>query len=383
MSKLKTAGLACTMVAVLGLAGAVTAIAPPVSAQQQPGAEARLKQKINAGTVAILGGSSQEASLRMAHDIARAMGNGDDLRILPVSGNGGAQAVRDILYLEDRDIGFVTLDTLDALKNDRRYNKIKNRLAYIAKLHNEEFHLISDGKIASIGDLKGKAVAFHGAGSEASGRLLLSKLGIEPAKAIKMPMDEAALRMKSGEVHAVLCLTGKPLDDVDRLLKLNPALRLASIEYTEPLMESYLPATLTAQDYPGLVAPGQSVETVAVGAILAVNNLAPGTDRYRRLERFAIAFFSNFHKLAAHKDRHPKWREVNLAARLPGWKRFKPAADRLAAIQKAAAARKELMAQFAKFLEMYQKKQSEGALPPEQRDELFNQFVDWQKRLAQ
>ena len=382
MSNLKIGALACATFAILGLAGSVTQIAPPASAQQRPNAEALEKQKVNAATVAILGGSSSEASLRMAHDISRAIGNSDELRVLPVSGNGGTQTVRDILYLEDRDIGFVTIDALDALKNDRRYNKIKNRIAYIAKLHNEEFHLLTDGKIASIDDLKGKVVAFHGSGSEASGQLLLEKLKIKPAKTIKMPMDEAALRMKSGEVHAILCLTGKPVGDADRLLRLNPALRLTPIAYADALMDSYLPAQLTAQDYPGLVKPGQPVDTIAIGAVLAVNNLAPGTPRYRRLEKFVTAFFANFDKLAASKDRHPKWSEVNLAARLPGWQRFKPAADRLAANQKAAAAQQKLMAQFAKFLETYQQKEGQGEMPPEQRDELFKQFVEWRKKLG-
>ena len=44
-------------------------------------------------------------------------------------------------------------------------------------------------------------------------------------------------------------------------------------------------------------------------------------DRYSRVQRFVEAFFP---KIAEFQKppRHVKWREVNLAATLPGWKRF-------------------------------------------------------------
>ena len=258
MLKRKTVGLECTaLLVVCVVIAVVTQIARPASAQQRPDAEAALKQKINSSTVAILGGSSSGASLHMAHDISRAVGDGDDLRILAVSGKGGTQNINDILYLQYKDIGFVNIDILNSLKQNKNYSGLKKQISYISKMHNEEFHLISNRKITSIHDLKGKVVAFHGAGSQASGRLLLDQLKIKPAKSIEMPMYEAALRIKSGEVHAILCVTGKPFGGLDRLLKLNSELRLVPIEYAEPLQQVYLPATLTAEDYPGLAEPGQ------------------------------------------------------------------------------------------------------------------------------
>jgi hypothetical protein len=47
-------------------------------------------------------------------------------------------------------------------------------------------------------------------------------------------------------------------------------------------------------------------------------------DRYRRVQRFVDAFFP---KIAEFQKppRHPKWREVNIAATLPGWTRFEVA----------------------------------------------------------
>jgi hypothetical protein len=99
-------------------------------------------------------------------------------------------------------------------------------------------------------------------------------------------------------------------------------LHLVPIPYPTQLADDYLPATLTHDDYPALVQPGESVDTVAVGAVLIAYNWPKANlDRYARVQRFVEAFFP---KIAEFQKppRHVKWREVNLAATLPGWKRF-------------------------------------------------------------
>ena len=58
---------------------------------------------------------------------------------------------------------------------------------------------------------------------------------------------------------------------------------------------------------------GDAVETVAVGTVLGVYNSPKGSPRYEKLVRFVDAFFGQFDKFLA-PQRHPKWREVNLAA---------------------------------------------------------------------
>jgi hypothetical protein len=47
------------------------------------------------------------------------------------------------------------------------------------------------------------------------------------------------------------------------------------------------------------------------------------SERFRLLESFVQTFFSRFPEFL-DDSHHPKWREVNLAARLPGWQRFGP-----------------------------------------------------------
>jgi hypothetical protein len=70
--------------------------------------------------------------------------------------------------------------------------------------------------------------------------------------------------------------------------------------------------------------------------VLAVYNFPKGTDQSRRLERFISYYFEQFDKLK-QPSFHPKWRDVNLAAKVPGWNRYWLAADKLAAMEKAAS----------------------------------------------
>ena len=68
------------------------------------------------------------------------------------------------------------------------------------------------------------------------------------------------------------------------------------------------------------------MESVAVSAVLIAYNWPKGTDRYRRIQKFVDTFFP---KLAEFQKppRHPKWKEANLAATLPGWTRFEGAEE--------------------------------------------------------
>ena len=363
----------------------VTQFVPLASAQQQrqqrSSEEQALRQKINENTIHLLSGSIYSTSLHMADDLARALRNGDKMRILPIRTEGSAGNVRDILYLQGVDMGLVNIDALEALKGKPNFEGLKRRIAYVTRLHTEEFHLVSYGRIKSISDLKGKVVAFHDTSSLVSGSLVLEKLGVKPAKSQKMPMHEAAVRIRRGEVDAIICVTGKPFGDLERLMKLNPKLRLVPIDYAEALQKVYLPARITDKDYPGLVEPEASVQTIAVGSVLVVFNWSNKTDRYWRLYRFVNAFFPNFDKVIAQTERHPKWSEVNLAARLPGWKRFKPASEWLAKNRKSISTRRKLKAAFEKFLSNLSPNAETKQLTPSEREELFSQFVRWRDNI--
>lgn len=136
-----------------------------------------------------------------------------------------------------------------------------------------------------------------------------------------MSQAEAFEKVKNGEIAATVLIAGKP---VRSMTKLNPADRLHFVPFPYPpsLVADYYPSALTHDDYPDIIPTGQSVDTIAVSAVLiAYNWPKTNVDRYRRVQRFIDAFFP---KIAEFRKppRHSKWREVSLAAQLPGLTRF-------------------------------------------------------------
>jgi hypothetical protein len=87
------------------------------------------------------------------------------------------------------------------------------------------------------------------------------------------------------------------------------------------------------------------------------------------------AFFTKFPELLK-PPRHPKWKDVNLAAKVPGWSRFPPAQDDLARQVVAGHTDQTLRGQFAAFLA---KSGVKGPLSDAQTGVMFRQFLDWQE----
>ena len=105
--------------------------------------------------------------------------------------------------------------------------------------------------------------------------------------------------------------------------------------------------------------------------MLAVFNWPENTDRYRKVARFTQAFFSRFDEL--HKPGfQPAWKNINLAAAVQGWTRFKPAQEWL----DRNGQDPELRAKFTDFLKQ---KGLAGDLPTAS-PELFQEFLDWSSK---
>src|SRR5258708_33903921 len=87
----------------------------------------------------------------------------DGLRVLPVLGVGGVQNLNDVLFLKGIDMGVVDEDNLQILKkrDPQLYANIEQRVQYITKLYNSEFHVVARNDIKSYEDLRGKKVNFN------------------------------------------------------------------------------------------------------------------------------------------------------------------------------------------------------------------------------
>jgi TRAP transporter TAXI family solute receptor len=284
---------------------------------------AETKQALNANTVTLISGTIGGTYVQFGADLASVLDNGNDLRVLPIVGRGSVQSVADILFLQGVDLGIVRADTLDYLEKKGIARGIKKQFAYVTKLYNEEMHVIASRAIRSLRDLDGKTVSVDlpDGGTFVTSLIVFERLGIQP-NVVYLEQRIALEKLKAGEIDAVIAVQGKPSKAVSQFN--DPRFHLVSVDYAKPLQNDYLPATLSAADYPNLIAPQERVDTIAVPAVLAAYNWAPTTERYRKLSLFVDAFFTKFPTFQ-NPPFHPKWKEVSLSAPLPGWQRL-PAA---------------------------------------------------------
>lgn len=352
----------------LALSGLVPGLAAP--AAESPTVRA------NAGTVGVISGGVDGTYIRIAADLASVLDDGDQLRVLPIIGKGSVQNIADILYLRGIDIGIVQADVLAYAKRQHLYPGIEQSLQYIAKLYDEEVHILARKDITGIQELAGQKVNVdvRGSGTAMTAEVLFAGLGITP-QLTNDDQDTALEKLKRGEIAAVIYVTGKPA----RLFAAvgpDTGLHFVAIPMTQPLLENYLPAEFTHADYPSLVPEGSTVETAAVGSVMAVYAWQPGTERYNKVARFVDAFFSKFHQFLK-PPHHPKWKDVNLAAQVPGWTRFWPAQDWLQRQALAARSGGSQQAAFDTFL--MHVGGPVGGLSDAQKNLLFRQFLDWQQ----
>jgi uncharacterized protein len=326
--------------------------------------------------------------MRFAEDIRNVVNDirPGGVRVLPMLGNGGFQSVNDMLFLRGVDMGTVDQDTLTLLKrkDPKTYQELSKQIHYIAKLYNSELHVLAKQDIRSLADLAGKVVNFHLRDSEThvTADNIFGMLRI-PTQKVFHDTAQAIQKLMSGEIAAVIMLTGAPQAPLGRLKREDGFHFVPISEASLPdkpmdaVLEDYLPAELTAELYPNLVEPGKPVPTIANRTLLAAYNWPEDSERYARVARFVEAFFGKIDRFR-EAGRHQKWKEINLAAEVPGWTRFKAAQEwlngkRVLAVKDQKPAGGELQASFKTFLDSYQASTGRRLTAPE-KDGLFTEF---------
>ena len=366
-----------------------------------------MRDEVNAGLVGIISAGMEGTEFGETTDLAASLdGSRDHLRILPIAGKGAFQNATDIVFARGVDIGIIQSDVLAALKREPPFPGIENYLRYITKLYDEELHVLAGTQIQSVEDLASQKVNFgaRDSGTFMAATAIFDALGVT-VEATNFPQRVAIEKLRQGEIAALVYLAGKPAR-LFQEVRPDENLHFLSIRATAKLPESYTSATLTAGDYPELIEANAPVSTVAVGTVLAVYNWPAGTERHRKVASFVQAFFDRLHDMQS-PPHHPKWREINLAASVPGWTRFPPAGEWIrkaglndrgpahdspwhAAVTQgsmAALSVQERDAIFKEFVD-YRRRWTQhqldraGVLDPQQRDALFREFAEYQKRYS-
>ena len=358
---------------------AATALAGPrakgeaelVQAKSSP--EDAYRGRLNENVVTIMAGRPGGTELAIAADIAAVLDDGDALRILPMVGKGAAQNVKDVMFLRGVDMGLTQANVLRHFaKSGELGSNFVNQITYVAKLFNEEIHILAGPGITSLKDLNGKSVNFgtEGSGTDITAALVFESFGIAPQPTHLADAD-AILKVKSGELAAAIIMGAKP----SPALAEASGLKLLPIPYAKALEDDYYPATLTHADYPGLIADGESVDTVAVCTVLVSFNWPSDSVRYQKIAKFVDAFFGKFDQFQA-PPRQPKWREVNFAATLEGWHRS-PLAQAWIDRAKTGSQTAEQV-NFDAFLAQTTQARA-ASLSEDQRADLFKAFLAWSK----
>jgi uncharacterized protein len=344
-------------------------LAGPAIAQQQP---QDLIVRANQGTVGVITGMEGGTYAQTASDLT--ILDNDTLRVLPVLGKGSLQNLSDILYLKGIDIGFVQADALTYAKRHNMFPNLAQGIQYIAKLYNEEVHVLARKDITQLKDLNGQRVNVDvvGSGSAMTAEILLDDLGIH-AQIEHQKQITGVQELEHGDIAAIIHVGGAPIPLIANIPG-DSGLHFLSVPINQTLLsESYLPDQFTHANYPSLVPVGTTIPTIAVGDVMAVYAWPPHTERYAKVARFVDAFFSHFNEFLK-PPRHPKWREVNLAAEVPGWTRFAAAQQWLDQHAAIAAADASTQSDFNKFIA---ERLANGDITPAQRDVLFKEFLQW------
>ncbi len=329
--------------------------------------------KINNWTVGLAGGLPEGTFLRFAAEIARNVNDPENLRVLPVVTQGATDNVKDLLYLKGIDIAITNADVLEHFKTIEKIPNIEKRINFVSEMVISEVHVVVRPEINSFKDLEGKKVSFHtaGAGSSTTAPIIFKRLGVN-VEPVYINNAIALEKMKTGEIVGLVNNGAKPQDLLTKF-KNDQGFKFLPIPF-DRFDEYYIPATLTSEDYPGFIKPGEKVETLGVQTVLAVYNWPRESDRYRRVQRFIETYFDRFENL--HKPPyHPKWKSVNLAANVPGWQRYGVADERLKQTTSAKSQPPSIDPQLAR-------QQAARAAPTDaaQQERLFQQFLEWSRK---
>lgn len=296
-----------------------------IPGEQTTAPQKRTSNQANKGAVGIIAGGVTGTYIRIAADMAAVL-DSDNLRVLAIVGKGSAQNIDDLLYLKGVDMAIVQSDVLEYLKRQGIYKNIDKRINYIAKLYNEEFHLLANSEIKNLNDLAGRKVNFdvQGSGTAITASIIFDtlKISVEP---VYDDQATALEKLKNGEIAALAYVAGKPAQLFEKITA-DDKLHFLLIDHAPALLETYLPTHINSQDYPLIIQPNDDIKTVAVGAVLAVYNWKKGHERHQKVTNFANHFLDRFGDFL-QPARHPKWREVSLSATIPGWTRLPSAQE--------------------------------------------------------
>jgi len=360
---------------VLGLAG--LCLLSPCGVASSVADDARREEgQPNDAAVTIMSGTTFDGHATIVRDLAAMLHDSQSLRIVPMIGQGPAQTLKDVLYLRGVDLGITHSTVLNHFAQTGELGPIRERLVYVAKLFNEELHLLARTDIATVQALNGKTVNVgrEGSGTQIAARILFEALGLQVQEA-HLDTAHAVEALKSGDIDATILIGTTPIAG---LAQLGPGsgLTFLPIPYAKGLEDDTYPSALTHDDYPALIEIGGRIDTVAICAVLVALHDTENAGYQAKLDRFIGRFFSTFDALQQAPN-HPKWREVNFAATLEDWRRAPQAQAWIETAKSKAFAEARERKSFKAFLTQAGDVVSPDQVSEANQEKLFRAFKAW------
>src|SRR5713226_8207294 len=133
------------------LAALTFAIAAPGPAVAQISAD-----RANRGLVEVVTSDADGGALLLVQDLAAVLDDGATRRILPVVGKGSVQTIADLRALRGTDAAIIQTDVIKIARERDRIIGPEASMTYVARLFDEELHILARPEIGHLEDLAGK-----------------------------------------------------------------------------------------------------------------------------------------------------------------------------------------------------------------------------------
>ncbi len=292
----------------------------------------------SAFTLGFLTGSTLDTSTRIANEFVAMLRSGQEIgpngevafQVRLVPGQGGTSSMVQLLKTRGIDLAVVPDIVLGIADRDTTAAVLHKKLVYVTRLFPEDVLLVAKNPdIKTIKDLVGKRVATGPAGGDIAAEIgaIFADLHVEMVEDHSDP-SAALAKLRNGDVDAIVAIGPRPVSfpesTKDLVAKQNGSLHLVSIPFETSGAIAAFPATLDHASYPALVPSGSVVETLAVSSTLMAVDYPKKSQRYQEVQGVVRTFLDRFASDFQDNSASLPWHQANLAASLPGWKRFPP-----------------------------------------------------------
>ncbi|MGF1649740.1 MAG: hypothetical protein ACFCUN_04765 [Hyphomicrobiaceae bacterium] len=255
-------------------------------------------------------------------ELADAIGE-TGLQISILSGLGGIERARDLLYRPGVELAVLRSDLLAAPSFAGEMPSAGLRLRIVSHLYTDPIYLFARSPIREVRELDGLrvGVVLEDPDARLTAETLADLLGIridlvDIGKTLASSTS-AGPQTSGGLPRAdAILLVGAQLLPFQSQIEAAGGYALLPIAATPSLRRAFVPLEIT-----GTAQLGGTVNGLGVAAMLATFNWSQRSDRFPRVQRFITSFYRSLTDL---RSAHPRsvWPEVDLSLIPPAWQRF-------------------------------------------------------------